>query len=623
MARRTSLRLAIAGWENGRAQTGFGVKVGGLAAVMEELPEELIAAADRLGINLQIELLTPCFAHYDRSQLELLEARVPAILDGSRIDFKVYRLEVSKNLSMVYFWDDWQLHWTTARAVYPDDPEVGFKLFASVSQAMAGYIRQNRFHTVHSHDYHVGLIPFYLGDDYLNQVPHHFTIHNASYQGIYPVYGKGFETLNRINLPGEKLFHKYFDFFDNLNFMKGAVIKTHETGGKVTTVSGDLEGTWGYAAELKQDHATVLERARRLSPSGRVGEVFVPNRHLDIFEHIPIHGITNGLAEKNRPENLVELKASWLKRYRSKLAGGVPVFRQPKVEEGMLSKDHNFSVHELETKAQLKRYLHLETFGKEPDSGLILITAVGRLVEQKHLGLVADIADRTLAYDPGVKFVILASAPNGDSQGKRSEERFRLLAARNPDRFFYDSEFNSPLSRLILSGGDFTLIPSQFEPCGLVDYEASLLGNVVIAHRTGGLAKIEHCGYLYDWLDKADEAGEANAFFEQARRAIDTYRGDPSRHSEMVLRAMEIDAGWASSAEQYIRLYRYGLLFREWNKKRETLLTVADRYAGTLLKKEELFGRLFSPVHQDVIDFRLEKAFRKDGPGGSPGRSEE
>jgi glycosyltransferase involved in cell wall biosynthesis len=380
----------------------------------------------------------------------------------------------------------------------------------------------------------------------------------------------------------------------------------------VTTVSGDLDGTWGYAAELKQDHASVLERARKLSQTGRVGQVFVPNRHLDIFEHIPVHGITNGLAEKNQPENLVELKADWLKRFKEKLPGDRPVFRNPKVETEMLAKDHNFSADDLATKAELKRFLHLEAFGSEPPDDLILVTAVGRLVEQKHLGLVADIADRTLAYDGGVKFVILASAPNGDFQGKQSEIRFRILAARNPDRFFYESDFNPPLSRLILAAGDFTLIPSQFEPCGLVDYEASLLGNIVIAHRTGGLAKMEQCGYLYDWLDQADPAGEATAFFEQLRRAVDTYRNDPEWHAELVHRAMKIDASWAPSAQQYVRIYRYGLLFREWNRKRDSLLKSVDTYSKKLLEKEPLFGQLFSPVHQDLFDFRLEEAFKRD-----------
>ena len=38
-------------------------------------------------------------------------------------------------------------------------------------------------------------------------------------------------------------------------------------------------------------------------------------------------------------------------------------------------------------------------------------------MEQKNLGLVADIIDRTLAYDAGAKFIVLASA--GDDRGGR------------------------------------------------------------------------------------------------------------------------------------------------------------------------------------------------------------
>ena len=116
----------------------------------------------------------------------------------------------------------------------------GVRLYATVGQAMAGYIAQGDFDIVHLHDYHVGLVPFYLGDAYLQSVPVYLTIHNATYQGITPLKGGGYSTLDYINLPGEKLFHKYFDFFNNLNLLKACMLKVHEIGGKITTVSGDL-----------------------------------------------------------------------------------------------------------------------------------------------------------------------------------------------------------------------------------------------------------------------------------------------------------------------------------------------------------------------------------------------
>jgi glycogen synthase len=281
------LRVAMPAWEIGRTGTGLGVKIGGLGVIVEELPPELVKAAAKQNIDLEIEILTPCFAHYDKSQLTKLDLRLPVTLADHTFAFEVYEHIFPDGQKVVYFWDELQLNWTQASAIYPDDPQVGARLYAAVSQAMAGYIKQSDFDTVHLHDYHVGLIPFYLGDDYLQSVTVHFTIHNATYQGIIPLIGGGFSSLDRLNLPGEKLFHKYFDFFDNLNLMKACMLKVHETGGKITTVSGDLEGTWGYAAELKEDHA-ILWASAYAQKGSPPGEVFVPNIVLELFLNLVI-----------------------------------------------------------------------------------------------------------------------------------------------------------------------------------------------------------------------------------------------------------------------------------------------------------------------------------------------
>lgn len=591
-ARRKIMRIAMPAWEIGRDNTGLGVKVGGLGVVLEELPAELVKAAEKQNIKLEIELLTPCFAHYDKSRLQQTGLQIPVTLDGHTFDFQVYKHTFPDGQTVVYFWDEWQLSWTNAQAIYPDDPAMAFKLFAVVAQAMAGYIKRHRFHTIHSHDYHVGLIPFYLGDDYLADVPHHFTIHNASYQGIYPAHRRGYETLGRINLPGESLFHKYFDFFDNVNFMKAAMLKTHEMGGKITTVSGDIAGTWGYAAELRESRESLQARAER-QKGGPVGEIFVPNRHLDLFEKLPIAGITNGLSTRNKPENLPELRADYLRDLQENQGPDRPIFANPRVQEEMLSRDHNFDLDRIQIKAELKRLLHLEAFGVEPMYDPILITAVGRLVGQKNLGLVANIIEPTLIYDSGTKFIILASAPEGDSAGKATEAAFFGLARRYPDRVYFHNTFNVPLSKLIFSGGDFTLIPSRFEPCGLVDYEASLVGNIVIGRLTGGLAKVRHCAYLYEWFDISDSSGEAMVFFEQIKTAIDTYRHNPDQHWQLMQKAMSLDATWDKSAEQYIKMYRYGLLVKKWHRQRQKLI---DNYLKSVKDERAILQEFFIPA---------------------------
>lgn len=593
-----TLRVAILAWEIGRVSSGLGTKIGGLGAIIEELPAELVKAARAQGIELEVEILSPCFAHYDRRQLTRLDLHPQVTLSGQTFSFEVYEHVFDDGQKAVYFWDAGQLHWTNASAIYPSDPWLALRLYAAVGQAMASYLTQGPCDIVHLHDYHVGLVPFYLGDDTLHNVSVHYTIHNATYQGITPLRGGGYSTLDDINLPGERLFHKYFDFFDRLNLMKACLLKVHEMGGKITTVSGDLAGTWGYAAELRESPAQVWMRAYQ-QKHAPPGEVFVPNRALDVLEKLPIAGITNGMSDSNGPEYLPELKAEVLRRLQDRRGVLAPLFANPTTQRHMLARDHTFDAQHLEVKADLKRLLHLEAFGTEPARDPILFTAVGRLVEQKNLGLVADIIERTLAYDAGTRFILLAAAPDGDDVGKGTEAAFVQLTARYPERVFFNNTFNQPLSKLILAGGDFCLVPSRFEPCGLVDYEASLLGNIVIGRATGGLTKVRHCAYLYEWLDISDRAGEAAAFFEQIAAAIATYRSNPARHTAMLRAAMAINTSWEQAAGQYIALYRYGLLAKQWQKERRQLIA---RFTHALAQERRLFATFFIPGRQEYGD---------------------
>ncbi len=604
------LRLALAAWEIGWADSGIGAKVGGLGTVIEELPGELVEAAARQGIDLQVEVLSPCFAHYRRGRFGLKAAgrKVPVRLDGQEFSFEVFHAPAPDRKSrLVYFWDRGQLHWTNRSSIYPEDPWMAYRLYACVSQAMAGYIAAENFDTIHAHDYHVGLIPFYLDDELLQRLPFHFTVHNASYQGNCWVGGRGYEALRSIHLP-EEHFHEYFDFFGHLNLMKGVLIRTHQLGGRVTTVSGDLACSWGYAHELGRNEAELWHRAQRQKPWGAVGKVFVPNGYLDVFERIPVAGITNGLAEKNRPEKLLELYGGSL-RARQRKNPRRRLFRHPEVQKEMLRRNHRFDAERLEVKARLKRLLHLEAFGSEPLGDPILLTALGRLVEQKNLGLIVGVAEQVFAHDSDAKFIVLASPQ--DREGLSTQRSFEALAARHPNRFFYSSAYNHPLSRLILAGGDFCLIPSRFEPCGLVDYEASLLGNVVIGHRIGGLLKVADCAYLYDWLDIEDWWGEAWALLAKVREAIDTYRTRPKQHRQLLQRAMRVDASWGPSAAQYIALYRYGIHMKRWYEARRRLIREFGRSLGKERDSFEAFLTAGVAPYADRFNWELQEGLKK------------
>ena len=132
-----------------------------------------------------------------------------------------------------------------------------------------------------------------------------------------------------------------------MNPTKAVLLKVHETGGRVTTVSGDLEGAWGYAAELRESRQALLGRAWMQKGAAPV-DIFLPNMALDLFEKIPVAGITNGLSAKNWPQRLPELQADVLRAQEKKTRA--PVFSQPEVRQAMLSQDHNFDAEHRKSK---------------------------------------------------------------------------------------------------------------------------------------------------------------------------------------------------------------------------------------------------------------------------------
>jgi glycogen synthase len=570
------LRLALAAWEIGRASSGFGVKIGGLGHVLEELPAELVRAAAAKGIDLEIELLSPCFGHYRRELMVRLPLRMPALAAGEPVEFELFEHRFVQRVTFpdgeardvrfrgVYFWNQALLGWTHARAVYPGVAEEGLRLYAAVSCAMAGYVRQAGFDTLHLHDYHVGLIPFFNAfaarGRTADALPTHLTLHNGSYQGVTPAPEGGANLLDGIGLPGAALFDRYFEFYGHVNLLKATMLLVHERGGRITTVSGDLDATWGYAAELRESQPQLQARATALL--GRAPkELFLPNHHCDVFEKLPIAGITNGLGEKSRAARMPELQATYLRQLLDR-RGGVPLFRESRVQEEMLARDHTFDADHLEPKAELRRLLYAEVFGGGMPKGAVLLSAVGRLVQQKNFGLIADAIPRLLATNRLACFVLMGSAESNDVEGQKQQARFRGLAARYPRNVRLEEAFDPVLAKLVTAGSDFALVPSRFEPCGLTDWEAALVGTIPICHATGGLTKIRHCGYLYEWLDIGDWWGEVELFVATIHRAVRVLQRDPAGHQELMRAALRTPTSWDEPARQYVEIYLAGLAAR-------------------------------------------------------------
>lgn len=58
------------------------------------------------------------------------------------------------------------------------------------------------------------------------------------------------------------------------------------------------------------------------------------------------------------------------------------------------------------------------------------------------------------------------------------EKQLEQLETIYPDKARGVAKFNVPLAHMIIAGADFILVPSRFEPCGLIQLHAMRYGTV-------------------------------------------------------------------------------------------------------------------------------------------------
>ncbi len=191
------------------------------------------------------------------------------------------------------------------------------------------------------------------------------------------------------------------------------------------------------------------------------------------------------------------------------------------------------------------------------DDGPIL-GAVGRLDPQKGFDLIVDAGPRLLAM--GARIVVQAA---GDPA---IAAPLRALEARHPGRVVFLERFDRPMARRIYAGADLLLVPSRFEPSGLIQMIAMRYGTPPVAHATGGLAD--------SIVDEHDRPGLGTGFLFRHDTAEGlvwavgealALRGDGrgSAWHDLVGRAMRVDFGWdRTAAPAYLGMYRRAVELR-------------------------------------------------------------
>ena len=186
----------------------------------------------------------------------------------------------------------------------------------------------------------------------------------------------------------------------------------------------------------------------------------------------------------------------------------------------------------------------IREMGLKPGWGKMLFGVIGRMVPEKGFDLLPKAVEESLKQGHGL--VVLGKG-NPDI-----EQEISSLAHRWPQQVFFYAGYDEALAHRIIAGADALIVPSRFEPCGLVQMYAMRYGTLPVVHRTGGLADTvseeEGSGFIF-------ERTESESLAYALLRVSECFRKRPLWRKRQRT-AMEQDFSWDKAAHQYVDLYQ-------------------------------------------------------------------
>ena len=312
-----------------------------------------------------------------------------------------------------------------------------------------------------------------------------FTIHNLAYQGVFP-----HQSFLDLGLADAYWDYTKLEFHNQLSFIKGGIVFADQ----VNTVSPS------YAKEIQTS-----EFGCGLEP---------------LLEHYSskLSGILNGIdEEKWNPET-----------------------------DSYIEQNYNFK--SIDKKSINKAALQ-KLFGLECQPDVPMFSLVSRLVSQKGLDLIIDIAPNFKFFN--LQLVIFGS---GDPE---IEKALLNSTEKYPSHMAVRIGFDEKLAHLCTAGADFFMMPSRFEPCGLNQMYSQRYGTLPVVNAVGGLqdSVIDIKSSHTTGTGIKEELNNANDLLRAMVRAINLY-ADSEKYRLTQTTAMQTDFSWEKSTQKYLNIYQ-------------------------------------------------------------------
>ncbi len=464
-------------------------KTGGLADVAKSLPKAL----KRLGH--EVIVITPLYGQTidtKEHNLKLIYENIEVSLNSvDKVLISVWQGYLIKDLP-IYFIEN-KKYFSAHKNLYGSTQEnVRFLVFNVAALKLISLLKYEA-DIVHCHDWHTGLIPYYLKTDFkysetLRKAKTIFTIHNLAFQLGHDWWGV---PLEKKDYGKNRLPHITDPDIEYVNFAKRAIMNADI----INTVSEQ------YREEIMT------------TKFGQDLHLILRNRENKLF------GIINGIDYATyNPQNDPGL----FKNYDF-----------GKISNKILNKEH------------LQKLLKLKV-----DRDLPVIALTSRVTFQKGFELIIKILEPLLHLD--LELILMG---DGDKQYINEIKKFAKRYPKKISWLSFNE--NQKMETLLYAGADIFLLPSYHEPCGINQLIAMRYGCIPIVRRVGGLQDTvtnynpktaRGNGFSFS-------AFNHYSLFATIVRALENYRHEIS-WNQLIVKAMKESNNWEIPAKKYVALYR-------------------------------------------------------------------
>lgn len=210
----------------------------------------------------------------------------------------------------------------------------------------------------------------------------------------------------------------------------------------------------------------------------------------------------------------------------------------------------SYDATSLEKKTQIKMTMQ-ESLKMTVDASIPMFIFMGRLDAQKGVDVMFESISRALEGGLKAQFICMGSGI------EELEEVASDLEDRFPGQFKAVLSFKGAEKYLTYAAADFAMMPSRYEPCGLVQMEGMRFGTLPIVAPTGGLSDTVadmKTGFVMEHEIDQDGLVEADVSMlaKSIQRAANVF-SDSATFRSMQVAAMDVAKtySWSNSAKQY------------------------------------------------------------------------